>query len=164
MIFEAIALILFVPNMICIVASGECKVSVIDAAINAVKGIDPWKAALGHFYLGLTFLRCFGLVRHWKQFWILHTYEGNHGAEGVFFRKLLLMDHGSSTRKLKQLLQRKKKDDDHDDTVLTSREDDENKVKGNSLEDHDQQLKNAATIGTALMLINSHRALFIVYV
>jgi hypothetical protein len=28
----------------------------------------------------------------------------------------------------------------------------------------DQQLKNAATIGTALMLINSHRALFLMYV
>jgi hypothetical protein len=28
----------------------------------------------------------------------------------------------------------------------------------------DQQLKNAATIGTALMLINSHRALLLVYV
>jgi hypothetical protein len=27
--------------------------------------------------------------------------------------------------------------------------------------DEDQQLKNAATIGTALMVVNSHRALFV---
>jgi hypothetical protein len=27
--------------------------------------------------------------------------------------------------------------------------------------DEDQQLKNAATIGTALMIVNSHRALFV---
>lgn len=27
--------------------------------------------------------------------------------------------------------------------------------------EEDQQLKNAATIGTALMVVNSHRALFI---
>jgi hypothetical protein len=30
--------------------------------------------------------------------------------------------------------------------------------------EEDQQLQNAATIGTALMLVNSHRALFILYV
>ena len=30
--------------------------------------------------------------------------------------------------------------------------------------DEDQQLENAASIGTSLMLVNSHRALFIMYV
>ena len=35
------------------------------------------KAVAGRFLVGLTFLRSFGLARHWKQMWLNHTYEGN---------------------------------------------------------------------------------------
>ena len=48
------------------------------------------------------------------------------------------------------------------DDIDTSGQNEEEKEKTSN--EDDLQLKNAATIGTALMLVNSHRALFLMYV
>lgn len=78
MICEMVALILYVPPVFCVLTSGQCEDRMLGAqdALWAVTSPDAAKAALGRFTLGLTFLRTFGLVRHWKQMWINHTFEG----------------------------------------------------------------------------------------
>jgi hypothetical protein len=105
--------------------------------------------------LGLTFLRTFGLVRHWKQMWINHTFESSKG-ESMFIRRLLLVEK----RKKRPKWRRKQKADDDATTTFEEEEGDPD-VLTKQPTDEDQQLKNAATIGTALMLVNSQRALVI---
>jgi len=173
--FEASALLLFIPTAQCVFRN-TCRDSIylsgIESAISSVKSTEGWRAALGRLSNGLIFLRCFGLVRHWKQMWIAHTFEGNHDSEGgkcsiqdafgnisrqdtVFIRNLLLVDSAKSRKgRLKRLLNRKKTDEQDelspaDAGITTEKQSNE----------EDMQLKNAASVGTALMLINSHRAL-----
>lgn len=82
--FEMIALLLFVPSIICIMTD-YCEDRIwfngVEAAMSAVKSDNVWRAALGRLNLNLTFLRSFGLVRHWKQMWIAHTFEGKDNNE-----------------------------------------------------------------------------------
>lgn len=82
--FELIALLMFIPSIICI-ATDTCGDRIwfngMEAAVSAVKSEDAWRATIGRFSLSLTFLRSFGLVRHWKQMWILHTLEGKNSNE-----------------------------------------------------------------------------------
>ena len=103
----------------------------------------------------------------------------------VFIRKLLLgADHDDATTRRKWTLSRKLKNGVsqllttccetsywnlltgfayvwQDDTETATNDDEED--SGNFSEE-DQQLRNAATIGTALMVVNSHRALSWLYV
>lgn len=43
-----------------------------------------FEAALGRLDLSLTFLRAFGLIRHWKQMWIRSAFEAKKENEGTF--------------------------------------------------------------------------------
>lgn len=73
---ESCALILYLPQSIC-GFYGQCS-SMFGAAqrsLMALTGDSQGEAALGRLLLGLTFLRSFGLARHWKQMWLNHTYE-----------------------------------------------------------------------------------------
>lgn len=88
--FELIALLMFIPSIICIVTD-YCQDRIwfngVEAALSAVKSDEAWRAALGRFSLSLTFLRSFGLVRHWKQMWIVHTVEGkNSNGNSKFYQ------------------------------------------------------------------------------
>jgi hypothetical protein len=73
---ESCALILYIPQSICGFQE-QCS-SMFGAAqrsLMALTGDSQREAALGRLLLGLTFLRSFGLARHWKQMWLNHTYE-----------------------------------------------------------------------------------------
>lgn len=79
LVCEAIALLLFIPQLWCVFGD-QCghglAFSGIDATLSALTS-DHWgTAALGRFCMGLTFLRSFGLVRHWKKMWLTQTFEG----------------------------------------------------------------------------------------
>ncbi|GAX12010.1 hypothetical protein FisN_8Lh104 [Fistulifera solaris] len=157
---ELIALLIFVPSMLCIMTD-YCEDNIwfngVEAALSAVKSENAWRAAIGRFNMNLTFLRCFGPVRHWKQMWIAHTLEGKDSSQNNFTRKLFLMDHDHGKR-VKKRFSKAKANKEDDETEITVDQDVE--LKSQSKE-NDQQLKNAATIGTALTVLNSHRALFI---
>ena len=75
--FEALALLTFIPELQCLGRSDFClrssKLSMVQASADAVVGGSHAVAARGRFIMGITFLRFFGVVRHWKQMWISNT-------------------------------------------------------------------------------------------
>jgi hypothetical protein len=75
--FEVCALLLFIPSSFCAFTHWNNNIwfDRTEATLQAVKGVNRWMGALSRISLGLTFLRCFGLLRHWKQMWIMYTYE-----------------------------------------------------------------------------------------
>lgn len=160
LIFEGIALITYVPNFVCLAPDDVCwresRFSRVLASMDAIIGKTHAQSAKGRFFLGLTVLRLFGLIRHWKQMFISNTFQSVK-REGI--EKWLIpgqKDHGdsilSSTKR-----HSKKRDDDNESVMLTG---DEYMTRLTSSEE-DQRLKNAATIGTALMVVNSQRALLL---
>jgi hypothetical protein len=68
---------LYIPEGYCGI-SGNCSTSygASRRTLWALTSSDLPKAIVGRFLVGLTFLRSFGLARHWKQMWLNHTYEG----------------------------------------------------------------------------------------
>ena len=77
--FEFIALITFIPEFSCVADKYACKrytpLNRVRASLDAVLGKNHVTAARGRFILGITTLRFFGLVRHWKQMWISNTFR-----------------------------------------------------------------------------------------
>lgn len=78
--FESAALLLFIPQFSCVAGGfcggGRASFGLINASLNAVIGYGEQRPALGRFVIGLSFLRLFGLIRHWKQMWINDTFKG----------------------------------------------------------------------------------------
>lgn len=96
LVFESIALLLFVPEFDCLTNPDSCGRAVpftsLWAAVHAVDGWDSSRAALGRLCLGLTSLRLFGLVRHWKQMWINNTFA-DEDKNSNLVRRLLLLEY-----------------------------------------------------------------------
>jgi hypothetical protein len=92
--FESVALMLFIPELNCLFDPGSCGRSVpwsgLWASLHAVDGSDSSRAAAGRLCLGLTSLRLFGLVRHWKQMWINNTFADDRQNSNLVRRFLLL--------------------------------------------------------------------------
>ena len=83
--FESLSLLLFIPQLPC-VFRGQCGddiyFSAIWASIHSVTDINGTSAAFARSRLGLTFLKAFGLFRHWKQMWINRTFESGKTEHG----------------------------------------------------------------------------------
>ena len=163
LVCESLALLLYIPDVSCTVSKSCTSIKYIGALapLWAITSLSAWKAAAGRFLLGLTFLRAFGLVRHWKQMWINHTFDRKDNQRSSVVRRLLLVEGHTTTLRSMMLRRRKKNDDDNEST---NGEDDDLKETGTEAKvdtEEDKQLKSAANIGTALMLVNSHRALFL---
>lgn len=169
LVCESLALLLFVPQLFCVFSDSKCgsqiPMSLVDASIKAITSPDPVEVIGGRLVLGLTFLRVFGLVRHWKQMWLSHTFVNAQQAqeESSILRRLLLVEkaHSSPNGKGGGFLKLgKQKGSD-----LMDQGDLETPLLPASgkeqASEEDQQLTSAAAIGTALMLVNSHRALFL---
>lgn len=78
LICEVAALLMFLPQTIHVLLGKENVLpffSRVTVAIWAINGSNSVYAVLGRLSIGLTFLRTFGLVRHWKQMWINHTFD-----------------------------------------------------------------------------------------
>lgn len=79
LVFETLALSTFIPEFRCIADSNVCNrktmFSRVQASMDSVLGDTHADAARGRFLLGITVLRLFGLVRHWKQMWINNTFR-----------------------------------------------------------------------------------------
>jgi len=161
--FESVALLLFLPNFPCLFNQEMCGDDIffsgVYGAIHAITSDRGSEQAFGRFILGLTFLRVFSLVRHWKQMWLSHVFE-TEGPNSKVVRNLLMMGADKSGKIKRSLRRSKKKDDEDDDSVDDQRASSSSK-SGN---DEDQDLKNAANVGTALMIVNSHRVLVLLLV
>ena len=76
-IFELLALLTFLPEFHCLAPDDVCTpqtlLSRVVASLDSVIGPSYKEAARGRFLLGLTSLRLFGLIRHWKQMLINRT-------------------------------------------------------------------------------------------
>jgi hypothetical protein len=76
--FETASLMLFLPQLPCAfggLCGSDARLTILWAAITAVTSSSVLEAALGRFFLGLTFLRAFGLFRHWKKMWMTYSYK-----------------------------------------------------------------------------------------
>lgn len=131
---EAVALITFVPEFICLLSSYECgdrpKFSLFNALFTSVLGPTRLASFYGRGFLALIRFRVFGLVRHWKKMWIHNTFVTMR-ATGV--KAVVAPYKGAPPQKIDPMEE----------------------------EEKDRGLTNASNIGTALMVINSHRALVI---
>jgi hypothetical protein len=127
--------------------------------MNAVLGPSKVDAALGRFFIGLRTLRIFSLVRHWKKMWINNTFQEGDGNRGKL-TYLLMQGEDLNGRPVTQII-RKGKSKVDDEATAEENHAALQKAKDKRSSEDDQRLKKAATIGTALMIVNSHRALFL---
>lgn len=75
--FESLSLLLFIPRLPCVFwrqCGDDIYLSNVWASVRSVSGTRG-TAAVARFCLGLSFLRAFGLFRHWKQMWINRIFE-----------------------------------------------------------------------------------------
>lgn len=94
--FETIALMLFIPEFSCMYkdrCGAVVPFSDLWASVYSVDGSDSGKAVLSRLCLGLTSLRLFGLVRHWKQMWINNTFTDK--SRSNLIRRFLLLEYES---------------------------------------------------------------------
>lgn len=75
---ESLSLLLYIPQGYCGI-SGYCSTTygASRRTLWALTSSSLQKAVMGRFLVGFTFLRSFGLARHWKQMWLNHTYDKN---------------------------------------------------------------------------------------
>jgi len=133
---ELVSLVTFVPEFVCLLSSAyECgdrpSFSLFNALFMQVLGPTRLDTFYGRCFLALVRLRVFGLVRHWKKMWIHNTFVTMRSTGIKAFVGPL---KGAPPQK-----------------TLGPMEE----------EEKDLGLTNASNIGTALMVINSHRALVI---
>jgi hypothetical protein len=136
---ETISLAIFTPEFFCLFGSHQCSdrspFSYSNAAFVAVLGPERVNVFYGKLYIAFMRLRVFGLVRHWKNMWIKKTFVEMRSTS---VKSLFMPSKAPKfvrVGKSKESVERKEKDDDG--------------------------LTNVSNIGTALMVINSHRALIL---
>ena len=170
--FEGIALATFIPEFRCGLDEAHCSqntnFSKISGSLHAIVGPTRMDIALGRLSLGITALRFFGVVRHWKQMFISKTFRRSEREEIENDTFLTSKDLKASDLSIRQTvllktreMRKRKKEDDNDSYHGPKGEDLPGQIKGS---EEDQRLKNAATIGTALMVVNSQRALMLLAV
>lgn len=134
---EFISLAFFAPEFGCLFGGYQCSdrppFSYFNAAFIAVLGPERVNVFCGKLYIAIMRLRVFGLVRHWRNMWIKNTFVTMRASSIVSWftpkKAPKVVEVGEST----EAMDRKEKDTDG--------------------------LTNVSNIGTALMVINSHRAL-----
>lgn len=85
---ESLSLLLYIPQAFCGL-SGNCSngYGASRRTLWALTSSNLQEAVAGRFLTGLTFLRSFGLARHWKQMWLNHTYERGDQERCKFKRR-----------------------------------------------------------------------------
>jgi len=171
---EISSLVLFAPELRCLSSSrcGEANTySLLQSSVMALVGPTRTDSFVGRLYFIIIRLRIFALVRHWKKMWLNHTFTEDMKQVG-FLKGMLLPGTNDDERpepppKTKKKTQKKKKDDDYfaesesKDLASDNEIEDMAREKRSSTKE-DKRLSKAATIGTALMVINSHRAMILV--
>ncbi|GKY91659.1 hypothetical protein MPSEU_000137800 [Mayamaea pseudoterrestris] len=152
---ESLALILFIPEMPCILrdrcdAPGSVAFSMQHAAMLAVTGSTRVKMTQGRFVIGLMFLRMFALIRHWKQMWIRSMFDEDLDGQGTTLLQTIFVGGPESGTAARSWFRKS--------PTLLEDETDKDAPTGPTSA-HDRQLKKAANIGTSLVAVNTHRSL-----
>eukprot|EP00978_Attheya_sp_CCMP212_P041425 scaffold237497_cov58-Attheya_sp.AAC.5 len=168
LVSECLALLFFIPEFLCIPGDncGEAlPFSLLEASLASVIGPTRWKSFLGHLCFCFLRFRVFSLVRHWKKRQLTRLYVERNNNQTNFLNSGLdrmAGDGNGSDDEMTELVRKKKNDDDDLDYLNDTTNDPSAKAKRATAEE-DLRLNQAATIGTALMTINSQRAtLFLV--
>lgn len=147
---ESLSLIIFMPEWYCLISTYQCddrlRFSFHNAVLMSVTGPTRLDSFYGKAFMALIRLRVFGLVRHWRNMWITNTFinmKWKSTPSGIVSNFI------PQQRSYRAPAERKssKKSDHFDDS-----------------QKRDINLANASTIGTALMVTNSYRALAILWV
>jgi len=149
LLVEFVSLLVFIPEILCIITSkylcgDRPRFSFFNAAYMAVSGPDRIHAFFGRAYFALIRLRAFGLVRHWKNMWINKTFinmRRKKSLPGNLFSNVLL------PRRVEAKISNNAAEKSPDERMR-----------------RESALEDASTIGTALMVSNSHRTLMILFV
>jgi hypothetical protein len=155
-IVETLSLLLFVPEFYCVLsASKQCDDRLAFSTYNALLlvNIGPGRRQTfyGHAFFALIRLRIFGLVRHWRNMWIKNTFITMKWTEQNtkgFGSLVPLAAKKRRTSELAFLLE-----------STTAKTDPE----AGEQQQREAALTNASTIGTALMVTNSYRALVLLW-
>jgi hypothetical protein len=150
---ESLSLIIFISEWYCLVSTYQCddrlRFSFHNAVLLSVTGPTRLDSFYGKAFLALIRLRVFGLVRHWRNMWITNTFinmKWKSTPSGIVSNFIPQQRSSRSSA-------------EHKSSSLSK--------KGNHFDDsqkRDINLANASTIGTALMVTNSYRALAILWV
>lgn len=190
LVMEILSLVFFVPEFLCLFTSDyTCSdrpgFSLLNASLNSVLGPSRNDAFFGRAFYAVIRLRIFGLVRHWKQMWISASIADpslgrgkNTGRRNIIRGVIVPQTSRGKSRGSAALsemakdniikdnnLKKKSTENIHDDVdaIAAKRKRREaEKRKAAEQKRQDKVLTNATNIGTALMLINSHRALLLV--
>jgi len=178
---ELLALVVFIPELYCSVNSHDScgwarNFTLQTASIRKCLGsphmydTGVFHAILGHLIFATIRLRIFGLVRHWKIRMIGKTFD-HQLAEDRILRRFRLHKFDDSLKSLRKGTKghdeySKKSDSSADDLSeaeeLTDIKEDALRVQLKAADD--MCLNNAANIGTALMVTNSHRVMALLIV
>jgi hypothetical protein len=173
-LIEIFSLMMFVPEFYCLFSSYRCDAripfSFQSAVLRGVIGPTVLQAFLGRGYLALIRLRVFGVIRHWKNMWITNAFIGSQGKH--IDRTLLYAKYHNAAASSHS----NKKDEDLSAHFSSGQlhgkqhHRHHNHINVNphstqvSADTHrDLSLVNAFNIGTALMVLNSYRALAITW-
>ena len=190
LVMEILSLIFFVPEFLCLFTSNyTCSdrpgFSLLNATLNSVIGPSRSDAFFGRSFYAIIRLRIFGPVRHWKQMWISASIADpslgrgkNPGRRDLIRGVLVPRTSRGKTRGSDALSQMAKdtyiKENNFKKKFSTNINDDVDAIddkrnkreaerrKAAEQKQQDKFLTNATNIGTALMVINSHRALMLV--
>jgi hypothetical protein len=182
---ELIALMFYIPEILCIFKGGNsCSyastLNLMNATFlaslaqsNTILSLNsyPRKAVfVGNCILATLRLRVFGIVRFWKRMWINRSFIQSSSG---FFQRFIppkaeetegIEKNSLSIESANKPLKKNEEDDNADDENFFDIEMD--KLKANTpkppSKEEDLRLNNASTIGTALMVINSHRTILVV--
>lgn len=174
LIAETIALILFIPEFMCVFTGDggntcgaeRSGVTLGELVTKALFGPTKLDSFYGNAYLCTMRLRIFGLVRHWTKMWLNSTFVLEKGKTGEWHIKRgkgLLIPQGKHIRPrdeayaigetgLADSLSMRKS------TVSGIKEAHDVKDQKHATSD-DYHLTNASKIGTALFMTNARRAL-----
>jgi hypothetical protein len=152
LLIETMSLALYIPEFYCLFTNESCSqsypFSLQNALLMTVIGPSRVDGFYGHAYIALIRFRVFGLVRHWRNMWIANTFINSKwkpGQGGLLSN--VIPTQGSRTFQERNSMIEVKK------TAQSSRQE----------QKKDNSLTNASTIGTALMVTNSYRALLLTW-
>jgi hypothetical protein len=148
LVVEAISLVFFIPEFLCLFSSTTCddrtEFSFFKSALLAVAGPDRGNALAGRVFLACLRLRVFGLVRHWKNMWINPTFHNRRLKQNTNNDGLEWHEELEETE-----------DEMVEGTNISAQ------ALADEQKERDAALIHASNIGTALLVTNSYRALII---
>eukprot|EP00549_Striatella_unipunctata_P021916 CAMPEP_0118717148 /NCGR_PEP_ID=MMETSP0800-20121206/27951_1 /TAXON_ID=210618 ORGANISM="Striatella unipunctata, Strain CCMP2910" /NCGR_SAMPLE_ID=MMETSP0800 /ASSEMBLY_ACC=CAM_ASM_000638 /LENGTH=1321 /DNA_ID=CAMNT_0006623759 /DNA_START=80 /DNA_END=4045 /DNA_ORIENTATION=- len=150
LVMESFALLLFLPHVLPKTKDGDdfFLFGVTTSSRAAVLGPTRADVIVGRFWFLTVRLRIFGLVRHWKKTWLNENFAADWKLH------TMSKSNDDDDKDQEEFMQKKEKTDE------VTQDDDEHN-EDNPTAQEDTRLRKAATIGTALMVINSNRAMMI---